>query len=84
MRSLLRRTSRYLDEHYVFKWFAVPILFMASIIFIVGLLVVATTAVEMLTLVGLFVAFSFAVVAAGLVLDRIVSRGTGGRLLGTK
>jgi hypothetical protein len=79
MRSLLHETSRYLDDHWVLKWFVVPILFMASMLFVVGLLTTATAG-ETGQLVGLFAGFSLAVVALGLLLDWGVRRVVGWNL----
>ncbi len=80
MYELLRSASRFLDDHWVLKWFVVPILFMASMLF--GLsLVLTPTATESAQLGGLFVGFSLAVVGVGLVLDWVVRRATGWNLL---
>lgn len=80
LNDYLRKTSRFLDDHWVLKWFVVPVLFMASILFVIGTFMVRTTPVETLQLVGLFAGFSLAIVAAGLVLDRIVRAITGGSI----
>ena len=80
MSDLLRRTNRVLDDHWVLKWFVVPILFMASILFVIGLLTTATAS-ESAQLVGLFGGFSLAVVAVGLLLDWLVGRVAGWELL---
>jgi len=80
MYDLLRSASRFLDDHWVLKWFVVPILFMASMLFALGFVLIPST-VATTQLVGLFVAFSLAVVAVGLVLDRLVRRATGWNLL---
>ena len=42
MREFVRSASRYLDDHWILKWFVVPVLFMASILFVLGLLMTAT------------------------------------------
>lgn len=68
MSDALRTASRFLDDHWVLKWFVAPILFMATILFVLGVLVTATAG-ETAQLAGLFVATSFAVVTLGLVLD---------------
>ncbi|UPW00236.1 hypothetical protein M0R88_17210 [Halorussus gelatinilyticus] len=80
MYDLLRSASQFLDDHWVLKWFAVPILFMASMLFALGL-VLAPSAVQTTQLAGLFVGFSLAVVAVGLALDWLVRRATGWNLL---
>lgn len=80
MSDVLRKTSRYLDDHWVLKWFVAPILFMASMLFVVGLFV-TKTAGETVQVVGLFVAISLAVVALGLALDWAVHNVTGWNLL---
>jgi hypothetical protein len=79
MSDFVRRASRYLDDHWVLKWFVVPILFMASMLFVVGLLTTATAG-ETGQLVGLFAGFSLAVVALGLLLDWGVQRVAGWNL----
>lgn len=81
MADLLRKTSRYLDDHSVLKWFVVPILLMASALFVLGLLL--TTPEETTQLAGLFAGFSLAVVAVGLLLDRAVRAVAGGSLFTT-
>lgn len=80
MSDLLGRTGRFLDDHWVLKWFVVPILFMAPLLFAVGVVLVPS-AVATTQLVGLFVGFSLTVVAVGLVFDRLVRRATGWNLL---
>ncbi|UPV74203.1 hypothetical protein M0R89_16895 [Halorussus limi] len=80
MSDLVRTASRYLDDHWVLKWFALPILFMASMLFALSL-VLTPTAGESVQLVGLFVGFSLAVVAVGLALDWAVRSATGWELL---
>ncbi len=80
MRDLLRRTGRFLDGHWVLKWFVAPVLFMASLLFVVALVVTRTPG-ESGQLAGLFVGFSLAVVAVGLALDRAVRRAVGWDLL---
>ncbi|NHN58980.1 MULTISPECIES: hypothetical protein [Halorussus] len=80
MRDLLRRTGRFLDDHWVLKWFVAPVLFMATLLLAVAL-VVTTRPAESGQLVGLFVGFSLAVVAVGLALDWAVRRATGWNLL---
>ena len=82
MSDLLRRTSRYLNDHWVLKWFVVPVLFMAAILFVVGLLTTASAG-QTGQLVLLFVAFSLAVVAVGLLADWAVGRLAGWDLLGS-
>ncbi|WP_115863987.1 hypothetical protein [Halorussus litoreus] len=83
MSDLLRKAGRYLDDHWVLKWFVVPVLFMASILFVVGVLVSRASSFEILQLAGLFVAFSLAVVVLGLVLDKAFHRITGWNLFET-
>jgi len=80
MRDFIRSTSRYLDDHWILKWFVVPILFMASILFVLGLLTAAAPG-ETGQLVGLFVGFSLAVVAVGLLLDWLTHRLKGWNIL---
>jgi hypothetical protein len=80
MYDLFRSASRFLDDHWVLKWFVVPILFMASMLFGVGFVLVSST-VATTQLVGLFVGFSLAVVAVGLALDWVVRHATGWNLL---
>ena len=80
MRDFVRSASRYLDDHWILKWFVVPVLFMASMLFVLGLLMTATPG-ETGQLVGLFVGFSLAVVAVGLALDWGVRRIAGWDLL---
>ncbi|WP_135826306.1 hypothetical protein [Halorussus ruber] len=79
MSDFVRRTSRYLDDHWVLKRFVVPVLFMASMLFVVGLLTTATAG-ETGQLVGLFAGFSLAVVALGLTLGWGVRRAVGWNL----
>jgi len=83
MSDLLRKTGRYLDDHWVLKRFVVPVLFMASILFVVGVLASRASSFEMLQLAGLFVAFSLAVVVLGLVIDKVLHRVTGWNLFET-
>ncbi|WP_128475760.1 hypothetical protein [Halorussus pelagicus] len=80
MSDLLRRASCYLDDHWVVKWFVLPILFMASMLFALGF-VLTPTAGENAQLVGLFVVFSMAVVAVGLTLDWLLRNAVGWELL---
>lgn len=80
MRNFIRTASRYLDDHWILKWFVVPILFMASMLTVLGLLM-TTTPGETGQLVGLFAGFSLAVVAVGLVLDWVAHRMKGWNLL---
>ncbi|NEU59020.1 hypothetical protein [Halorussus sp. MSC15.2] len=68
MSDLLRTVSRFLNDHWVLKWFVAPILFMASVLFVLGLFV-TTSLGEIGQLVGLYAAVSLAVVTLGLVLD---------------
>jgi hypothetical protein len=79
MREFVRSTSRYLDDHWILKWFVVPVLFMASMLFVLGVLM--TTPSETGQLAGLFIGFSLAVVAVGLALDWGVRRIAGWDLL---
>jgi len=79
--DLLWRTRRYLNDHWVLKWFVVPVVFMAAVLFGLGLFVTDATPAETIRLTGLFAGFSFAVVAVGLLVDRGVRRLTGGSLL---
>lgn len=53
---------------------------MASILFVVGALVVESTPFEVVPMVGLFVGFSLAVVAVGLLGEWVIRRATGGSL----
>jgi hypothetical protein len=76
MHELVRKGSRYLDDRWVLKWFVVPVLFMASILFVVGLLTTATAG-ETGQLVGLFAGFSLSVVALGLLADWFLGRVAG-------
>jgi hypothetical protein len=78
MADLLRRTSRYLDDHWVVKWFVAPILLMASALFGLGLVLVSPA--ETVQLTGLFAGFSLAVVAVGVLLDWTVRAVVGGSL----
>lgn len=71
--DLLRKSSRFLDDHWILKWFVVPVLFMASVLFVVGLLTTAGAG-ETGQLVGLFAGFSLAVVAVGLLADWAAGR----------
>ena len=80
MREFVRSASRYLDDHWILKWFVVPVLFMASILFVLGLLM-TSRAGETGQLAGLFVGFSLAVVAVGLALDWGLRRIVGWDLL---
>jgi len=80
MREFVRSASRYLDDHWILKWFVVPVLFMASILFVLGLLT-TSRAGETGQLAGLFVGFSLAVVAVGLALDWGLRRIAGWDLL---
>ncbi|MFC4450452.1 hypothetical protein [Halorussus aquaticus] len=79
MSDSLRTASRFLDDHWVLKWFVAPILFMATILFVLGMLVTATAG-ETAQLAGLFVATSFAVVTLGLVLDWVARNVVGWNL----
>lgn len=79
MTDLLRKTSRYLDDRWVVKRFVVPILLVASALFVLGV-VMTTTPAETLQLTGLFVGFSLAVVVVGLLLDWAVRAVAGGSL----
>ena len=79
MSDLLRRTSRYLDDHWVVKWFVLPILFMASMLFALGV-VLTPTAGQNAQLVGLFVGFSVVVTVVGLGLDWLLRNAVGWEL----
>ncbi|MFC4551855.1 MULTISPECIES: hypothetical protein [Halorussus] len=67
----VHRVSSFLDDHWAVKWFVVPIWLMATALFVVGLAVSATPG-DTLQVVALFCAFSFAVVAVGLGIERAV------------
>lgn len=67
-----RRLGRFLDEHWIVRWFVVPILFMGACVFGLGVGLGAFTAAQAAELTVAFLALSFGVVAVGLTLRRIV------------
>jgi hypothetical protein len=74
--GIVHRIGRYLDEHWVVRWFVVPIWFMALLLL---LLFSATEspAVGGLGVIGIFLGFSFAVTLLGLLVERVVAAVTG-------
>jgi hypothetical protein len=80
MREFVRSASRYLDDHWILKWFVVPVRFMASRVVVLGRLP-TSRAGETGQLAGLFIGFSLAVVAVGLALDWGLRRIAGWDLL---
>ncbi|MFC4357258.1 hypothetical protein ACFO0N_04755 [Halobium salinum] len=66
----LRRVSDFIDEHWVVRWFVLPILFMGLLV--LGMAYPIYGAVPALELVGVFLAVCYAVVLAGLLVGRVV------------
>ncbi|WP_132059550.1 hypothetical protein [Halorussus amylolyticus] len=77
----VRAVSGFLDDHWILKWFVVPIWLLGTVLLVLFVGVSSASSVESLQVVGLFVAFSFGVVALGLLTERLVARFTGIELL---
>ena len=73
----VRTASDFLDDHWVLKWFVVPIVLMASVLLSLFVGVSTATPVEGLQVVAVFVALSLGVVAVGLLVERAVAQFTG-------
>lgn len=73
----LRRISRYLDDHWVLKWFVVPILSMATVLLVLFLTLSTADPTESLQIVLLFLGFSFGVVLLGLSAEYALIKLTG-------
>ena len=73
----VRAASAFLDDHWVLKWFGVPIWLMASFLLVLFVSTSTGTPVESLQVVGVFVALSLGVVALGLLFERVVAQFTG-------
>ena len=73
----VRTASAFLDDHWVLKWFGVPIWLMAGFLLVIFVGASTATPVESLQVVGVFIAFSLGVVVLGLLLERVVAEFTG-------
>jgi hypothetical protein len=80
MTTPTHRVAAFLDRHWAFTWFGVPILFMTTAVLV--LVWVAGDALSAVQVAGLFAALSVGVVGGSLLLERVVQGVTGGRLLG--
>lgn len=73
----VRTASDFLDDHWVLKWFVVPIVLMASVLLLLFVGVSTATPVESLQVVAVFVGLSLGVVVLGLLVERVVAEFTG-------
>jgi hypothetical protein len=74
------RITTFLDRHWAFKWFGVPILFMTTAVLL--LVWTAGNALSAVQVAAIFAALSVGVVVVSLLLERVVQGATGRRLLG--
>ncbi|MGQ3722387.1 hypothetical protein ACT9NR_16215 [Natrialba aegyptia] len=75
MSDRLHRFRQFLDEHPVIRWFAIPLVFMGSVITAVLMVFANATTNELAQIVGLFLVLSDAVVALGLGVERALKMG---------
>jgi hypothetical protein len=75
----MERASDHLDDHWVQRWFGVPIAFVAPTIGATSL-VVGESPTETAQVVGVSLAVSTAVVAAGLLAERLLTHVTGAQI----
>lgn len=66
-----RRTSRYLGEHPVVRWFVVPLLFMATVVLLLGLFLRITPLSVAQLVVGYLLVATLAVVV-GLAIEKVL------------
>lgn len=69
--------GEFFDNHWVLKWFVLPVWFMAAILLVLYLLFSTATTIEVIQIVGLFLGFSFAIVGVGLGIEYCVYKITG-------
>ncbi|MFC6733488.1 MULTISPECIES: hypothetical protein [unclassified Haladaptatus] len=67
------RCSLFLDEHWAFKYYVVPIVLMASVLFALALGASRLTSAQSLELVAAFLVVCFAVAASGVLLEKGLS-----------
>ncbi|MFB6189501.1 MAG: hypothetical protein ABEI57_06425, partial [Halapricum sp.] len=77
----LRSVSRFLDDHWILKWFVVPIWFMAAILLVLFTTVSTAGTPGTLQVAALFVGFSLAAVGVGLGIEYCLYRVTGAQFL---
>lgn len=68
-----RLTRRFLDGHWVVRWFVVPIVSMGLVLFVALLGTFEGTLVEYLAVVGLFLAGSFLVVLLAVGVEKVAA-----------
>lgn len=73
LHEFVRVTSQFLDEHWVVKWFVVPIVSMGLVLFVALLGTYEGTLPEYLAVVGLFLAGSFLVVLVALAAEKVAA-----------
>ena len=72
--------GEFFDNHWILKWFVLPIWFMAAMLLVLYLLFSTATTVETFQIIGLFLGFSFVAVGVGLGIEYCVYRITGAEL----
>lgn len=69
--------GEFFDNHWILKWFVLPILLMATVLFILFLLFSTATTVETIQLGVLFLFVSFVIVCIGLGIEYCLYKFTG-------
>lgn len=69
--DLTHRTSRFLDEHPVVRWFVVPLLFMATVVLLLGIFL-SITPFGIAQLVVGYLAVATLAVVVGLAVEKLL------------
>lgn len=72
--AAIHRFSGFLDDHWVFKYYVVPTVLMATMLFLLALVNPRVTDLEGGQLVALFVAFSLLIAAVGVASELLLRR----------
>lgn len=75
-----RSPGEFVDDHWILKWFVLPIWFMSAILLLLFLSFSTATTSETIQVVGLFIAFSLAIVGLGLGIEYCMYKLTGAEL----
>lgn len=70
MAAATHRTSQFLDDHWAFKYYVVPILLMATVLFALALTAARLTTGQSVELVAAFLFICFSVAASGVFLEK--------------
>ena len=69
--AALLRVRRFLDDHWLIRWFVVPLLFMGACVFLLALVLPIFGPGDAVQLAVAYLVLAFAVVVVGLVVERV-------------